>query len=92
MGPELSDGSVSTRVPFRLFPLSLLLMSPQVGNDLPWPAAKSGVMSQLVLDFVAQKPVFSPGFLVTALDIFLIKLLVLIIAHCGRILSCLDVC
>lgn len=87
VSPELSDGSVITRVPSRLFLLPPLLMSLQAGNDLPWPAAKSGVMSQLVLDFVAQKPVFSPGFLVTPLDIFLIKLLVLIIAHCGRILS-----
>lgn len=63
-----------------------LLMSPQAGNDLPWLTAKSGVMSQLVLDFVAQS-LFSPSFLVTPLDTFLIKLLVLIIAHCGRILS-----
>ena len=63
VSPERCDGSVITREfpPCRLFPLPPLLTSPQAGNDLPWPRARSGVMSQLVPDFVAQS-VFS-GFL-----------------------------
>ena len=87
VSPEWCDGSVITREfpPCRLFPLPPLLTSPQAGNDLPWPRARSGVMSQLVPDLWLS--LFSLGFLATPLDIFLIKLLVLIIAHCGRTLS-----